>query len=449
MECASRSTPLTWRHSQAQPLGDVPALSTIVYRSRAVRSLSPTDLHTLTTNSQARNGRESITGLMVYDDGRFFQWLEGPADGVERVMGSIRSDPRHADIEVLKNQTAKTRIFGEWSMKLATQEPDTAEWRNGVIPAPREIVENLRQRPEAAPDLLVELVAASAAAIADSAVSDALTQMPLEHRTAAILKRVMLSNVIPRLVQKTVGRATQAPVLLASPRAAELADLLIGVDQGAAIELIRELYKGGAVAPLFATIFEPAARRLGDMWTEDWCSEFDVTLGLMRLQSAARLLSSETRRAPRLAVARPVVLIAPAPGELHRVGATMDNAVLETAGWLPQCEYPADDQALQDLLADSWFDVLDLSLSTAFRREDSLPRMAETIADARQASRNPALIVLVGGRAFVEDKTAGVQVGADLATTSSLNVDRAILNTMSATQTATTLALMQVTATPS
>jgi methanogenic corrinoid protein MtbC1 len=196
-------------------------------------------------------------------------------------------------------------------------------------------------------------------------------------------------------------------------------------------------------------MFEPAARRLGDMWSEDQCSEFDVTLGLMRLQSAARLLAAETRRAPGLAVARPVVLIAPAPGELHRLGAALDNSVLETAGWLPQCEYPADDQALQELLADNWFDVLDLSLSAAFRREDWLPRVTATIAEARQASRNPALIVLIGGRAFVDDKTAGSQVGADLATTSSLNVDRAILNTMSATSTTTTLALMQVTATPS
>ena len=448
MESASRSTQTTWRRPQAQPIGEGPSLSTIVYRSRAVRSLSPTDLHALTATSQARNGRESITGLMLYDDGRFFQWLEGPADGVERVMGSIRSDPRHADIEVLKNQTAKRRIFGEWTMKLATQEPDAPEWRNEVIPAPRDIVEILHQRPEAAPDLLVQLVAASAAAVADSAVSDALTQLPLEHRTAAILKRVMLKNVIPRLVQQ-VGLAAHAPVVLASRRAAELADLLVGEDQAAAGELIRDLYEGGAVAPLFATMFEPAARRLGDMWSEDQCSEFDVTLGLMRLQSAARLLAAETRRAPGLAVARPVVLIAPAPGELHRLGAALDNSVLETAGWLPQCEYPADDQALQELLADNWFDVLDLSLSAAFRREDWLPRVTATIAEARQASRNPALIVLVGGRAFVDDKTAGSQVGADLATTSSLNVDRAILNTMSATSTTTTLALMQVTATPS
>ena len=68
-------------------------LSAVVYRSRAVRSLASPDLHALTEVAQSRNTREAVTGLMLYDGGSFFQWLEGPAEGVGRVMNSIRRDP--------------------------------------------------------------------------------------------------------------------------------------------------------------------------------------------------------------------------------------------------------------------------------------------------------------------------------------------------------------------
>jgi hypothetical protein len=104
--------------------------------------------------------------------------------------------------------------------------------------------------------------------------------------------------------------------------------------------------------------------------------------------------------------------------------------VLSTAGWKPQFEYPKDDNALQDLISAQWFDVLDLSLSAAFRREHWLPRINKTIRAARRASLNPALIVMVGGRVFVEEKAALATAGADLASKTAFNVDHLILDKM-------------------
>jgi hypothetical protein len=96
-------------------------LSRVVYRSRAVAPLSPGDLQRLIAAAQARNRREAVTGVVLYDNDCFFQWLEGPAPSVARIMGSIRQDPRHADIEVLNDQSSQDRFFGDWSMKLAAR----------------------------------------------------------------------------------------------------------------------------------------------------------------------------------------------------------------------------------------------------------------------------------------------------------------------------------------
>jgi hypothetical protein len=141
------------------------------------------------------------------------------------------------------------------------------------------------------------------------------------------------------------------------------------------------------------------------------------------MQSAARLLSAH---APQKTGRRPpsgAVLIAPEPGELHQLGAVLESEVLWNAGWAPRCEYPADDKSLQDLVSATWFDALDVSLSAAFQREHWLPRLTKTIEAARQASRNPALLVVVGGRIFVDTKTSGADVGADLTSLTSVDVE--------------------------
>ncbi len=408
------------------------ALSAVVYRSRAVRALSPAELHDLTRVAQARNSREAVTGLMVYDNQHFFQWLEGPAPAVASVMDSIVADRRHTDVEILHKRAAVRRMFADWSMKLATPGPVMSSWRRDVIEPPREIMEALRAQPKAAPALLVRLVPKNAYE-AEAQEADPISHKPLNSKTASILRNVFLATVVPQLGLADDVLAA-SPALAQKSRVSELAELLVATDQRAACELIEELTQAGArIGQVSATEFEPTARKLGDLWSEDSCSEFDVTLALCRLQTAARLLDAAgpQRRPSRLA--HPVVLIAPEPGELHRLGAALDGSVLRNAGWTPYCEYPSDSQSLHDLLSSTWFDVLDLSLSAAFRRDHVLAQLSRSIADARLASRNPGLVVVVGGRVFAEEKTAGATVGADRANTTAMNVNRTILNTIAAT----------------
>ncbi len=104
-----------------------------------------------------------------------------------------------------------------------------------------------------------------------------------------------------------------------------------------------------------------------------------------------------------------------------------NSEVLWNAGWTPHCEYPRDDHALEALVEATWFDVLDLSLSAAFRREQWLPRLQKTISAAREASQNPALVVVVGGRLFAEHLAVGAEVGADAASTTAVEVAKAIM----------------------
>ena len=68
------------------------------------------------TISHARNPGLGITGALVFTQLHFAQLLEGPAGSLERLMASIRADPRHRDIEIVFDEPADERRFGSWSM---------------------------------------------------------------------------------------------------------------------------------------------------------------------------------------------------------------------------------------------------------------------------------------------------------------------------------------------
>ncbi|WP_428537609.1 BLUF domain-containing protein [Rhodopila sp.] len=408
------------------------ALATMVYRSRAVRPLSGLDLHRLTQAAQARNRAECITGLVLYDGSRFFQWLEGPRESLARIMRSILNDVRHTDIHVLHNQPIAARCFGDWSMQLVTMGGRAGAWKHDVVQPPRRLILDLRRDPDAAPALLARLAPRKPALAVSSIAASGFAPPPSHEPTATILQNLIMQTVMPRVAVRRAlaGGSRIPPPGLLDGRADQLAHLLIGSDPAAALQLIKQIQAGErSDLRLYSRLFEPAARRLGDLFSQDRCSEVDVGFGLCRLQTAIRVLGASNPPRSRPMPSAPDVLLVTQPGELHTLGAVLDAEVLWHAGWAPRFGYPADDAALQALLAATWFDALDLSLSSALRREHWLGRISRTIAAARSASLNPNLAIVVSGRLFADQSADCDAVGADTAITTALQIRRAILLT--------------------
>ncbi len=391
-------------------------LSTLTYRSHAVGPMSELELQRLLRSAQTRNRQEGITGLLIYDNGRFFQWLEGPAEGVAKVWESLKHDRRHTAIEIMSNEPTPVRCFADWDMKLCKRPAAGDSSPGGAFDITPELIEDLYRDPDAAPALLARL-----APIPPAVAPFLFVDRPTGPALAALVKHL----VIPRLVARHAQTA-QPALPAVHRRAAELARLLIAVDPSGARALMVRLQPGA----LSAELAEPTARALGDLWQADECTELDITFGLGRLQTAMRQMGAGILR--QTLPAPLAVLVAPAPGEGHILLAALDADVLWHAGWDTDAEFPVDDAALGDMLAGSWFDALDLSLSATFRREHRLPRLAATIASARAASRNPALVIVVGGRVFGEPGDADVHVGADANVASSAQVESMILHGLNA-----------------
>jgi hypothetical protein len=257
-----------------------------------------------------------------------------------------------------------------------------------------------------------------------SALVQSSASVPLPWQRLALPQHVVLqqlvdSVLIPQLLARSrpAQERTNGSPVLSDARLSSLARALVAADPACALGLLDTMQaEAGALHLVCATVSEPAARCLGDMWAADDCSDVEVTVGLGRLQQAFRRLCAATQQPPAWLAQRRVVLVAPQPGEPHLLGAVLDAEMLWRAGCDVRCEFPADDAALDALVAGTWFDAVDLTLSAVYRRPHWQARMAATVAAMRHASRNPALAVVVGGRTFHDPVPAGdepVHVGAD------------------------------------
>ena len=95
-----------------------PTLYTFVYCSRAAEGVDDAEVDRLIESAQRYNLTCGITGVLVFGSGVFFQWIEGPAAEVRKLMASLHSDWRHYDIVPLdQSEEKRERLYPNWQME--------------------------------------------------------------------------------------------------------------------------------------------------------------------------------------------------------------------------------------------------------------------------------------------------------------------------------------------
>jgi len=232
----------------------------------------------------------------------------------------------------------------------------------------------------------------------------------------AHLARTIEADVIPRLVQAHRQSANAANTESASAPAQSAAQvagfvaLIIGdsdVDVQTAVDSKR--LGGMSVEAVYLDLFAPAARLLGEMWSDDLCDFSTVTVALGRLQRLLRELSPAFGTEIEYPANGRRALFAQPPDEQHGFGLSMVAEFFRREGWdvFGVVGGAIEDPAMR--VRKEWADVIGLSIGS----ERRLDWLRKCITDVRAASRNPGLVVMVGGPIFTlhPDWVAGV--GAD------------------------------------
>ena len=102
-------------------------LRAMAYESRAFRPPTTEQLRTLLEDARQFNLQAAVTGVLLHHDGRFFQYLEGPADSVQAAYERILRSSMHHSIHVLFEEDVPVRHFDAWHMGFC--EPPQAQYQ--------------------------------------------------------------------------------------------------------------------------------------------------------------------------------------------------------------------------------------------------------------------------------------------------------------------------------
>ncbi|WP_052714688.1 MULTISPECIES: BLUF domain-containing protein [Paracoccus] len=103
-------------------LDDLQGLGFVLYRSTARAGLDGSAMQDILRTARHRNQSLGLTGCLHHEDGLFFQWLEGPADGLRKVVASLMDDDRHRDFEILDQGALDHRRFQDWRMRFSDRD---------------------------------------------------------------------------------------------------------------------------------------------------------------------------------------------------------------------------------------------------------------------------------------------------------------------------------------
>ena len=114
----------------------------IAYVSAASWNLLDEQIDHIVCESRRRNALQGITGVLLYCDGNFMQYLEGEEDAVMETFARIRASESHYQINELMNQPILEREFADWSMGFSMPTPDefvelaAARWKGTAQTGP-------------------------------------------------------------------------------------------------------------------------------------------------------------------------------------------------------------------------------------------------------------------------------------------------------------------------
>jgi methanogenic corrinoid protein MtbC1 len=222
------------------------------------------------------------------------------------------------------------------------------------------------------------------------------------------------SEIIPRLLMAHASGASRNKPKRSRPIAAEdasaFAMLPLRLEAAGLLEEVDAfIAEGSSVETICLELLAPAARMLGEMWDRDECDFLDVTMGLWRLQEVMREIAARSPAdLPSLKVPRSV-LFSPMPGDQHNFGTLMIEEVFSRAGWQSEALVRPDRRDLLDRLGQRPFDMVGLTLA----RDWPSGAVTDLVRAMRNASANPRITVLVGGRMINENPGLVEKVGAD------------------------------------
>lgn len=114
----------------------------LLYVSTARRFLTDAELQALLEQARRNNRAAGLTGMLIYAQGNFLQYVEGPRREIEALVARLERDTRHHGVIRLIEGNIDRRIFSDWSMGYRSLGKDESHEVLGALNLAREPLRN-------------------------------------------------------------------------------------------------------------------------------------------------------------------------------------------------------------------------------------------------------------------------------------------------------------------
>jgi len=94
-------------------------LRAILYISDSVfedKTTKQEQLNDIRNISKKANSDQHVSGVLAYDEKKFFHILEGESDVIDHLLEKITNDKRNENLSVLLDFTPEKRIYDDWNL---------------------------------------------------------------------------------------------------------------------------------------------------------------------------------------------------------------------------------------------------------------------------------------------------------------------------------------------
>lgn len=94
----------------------------LIYKSKSLIGSSPYLVEEILLHARRYNVQYQISGLLLFSEHVFLQFLEGSPEDLDRVFTRICNDDRHTNISTLYTGYADMRTYPDWNMLAYSKE---------------------------------------------------------------------------------------------------------------------------------------------------------------------------------------------------------------------------------------------------------------------------------------------------------------------------------------
>lgn len=91
-------------------------LSKLIYVSKRKENCTEEEIEKILDACKRNNSNEDITGVLLYSDDKFVQYLEGEYKKIFELYDKIKEDNRHEKVRLITSGPVKEKTFPSWHM---------------------------------------------------------------------------------------------------------------------------------------------------------------------------------------------------------------------------------------------------------------------------------------------------------------------------------------------